>query len=185
VDYQIFQFINNFAGHYRWLDWLGVFFASYFQYFLGAGLVIYMLRRGDKIERLKNFKLTLFFFAAAVVSRFVFGEIIKRIVKRSRPFVTHRVVQLISEDLNLSFPSGHAVFFFSLSSVVYFYNKKAGIVCFVGSCLMGLARIFTGVHYPSDIIGGAALGILIGWLVGKIFGKKVDGLITNIRQSVK
>ena len=171
MDYYIFQLINNFAGQYKWLDAAGIFFASYCQYVLGAGLILFMVARKDRLERIKNLKITILAFAAAVVSRLIFAEIIKRADGRMRPFVNHQVHQLILYDANYSFPSGHASFFFALSTVIYFYNKKAGLVCFAGSFLIGLARIFVGVHYPLDILCGMALGIIVGWAMAKI-GKK-------------
>jgi len=163
LDYSIFQLINSLAWHYKWLDDVGIFLAAYSQYFLGAGIVVWMLAKKDKIVFWKNFKITAYFFATAIVSRFIFGEIIKRLVARPRPFEIHQVTQLIPEDLHMSFPSGHMSFFFAFSTAVYLYNKKAGIICYAASFLMGLARIYTGVHYPADILGGMALGILVGW----------------------
>ncbi len=173
MDYQTFQLINSLAGHYKWLDDFGIFMAVYSQYFLGAGIVIFMLLKKDKAVFWKNFKITAYFFAIAIVSRFIFGEIIKRLVARPRPFELHQVTQLIPEDLHMSFPSGHMSFFFAFSTAVYLYNKKAGIICYAASFLMGLARIYTGVHYPLDILGGMVLGMLIGWGMYRVFGRSL------------
>lgn len=170
IDYSIFQLINNLAGHWAWLDGLSIFGAAYLQYFLGAGVIIFVALKKDLLVRWDKIRLLALFFITAVVSRFVFGEIIKRLVARPRPFqIMPQVVPLIPEDLYTSFPSGHMAFFFAFSTAVYAYNKKAGLICFAGSLLMGLARIYTGVHYPSDILGGALLGWLIGWLSIKLF----------------
>ena len=56
---------------------------------------------------------------------------------------------------------------------IYFYNKKWGIVFFVAAILMALARIVAGVHYPLDILGGAAVGILSAYAVF-YFAKKIN-----------
>jgi len=173
LDYQIFQLINSLAGYYKWLDDVGIFFAAYSQYFLGGGIVAWTLLK-DRMNFWKNFKITAYFFATAIVSRFIFGEIIKRLVARPRPFEFHQVTQLIPEDLHMSFPSGHITFFFAFSTAVYFYNKKAGLICYAVSFLMGLARIYTGVHYPADILGGMALGFLMGWGMWKISKKFIE-----------
>lgn len=171
-DYQLFQIINNLAGHYKWLDDLGIFIAAYSQYFLGGGIILWMLFK-DRVDLWKNLKITAYFFATAFVSRFIFGEILKRAINRPRPFDIHSVTQLISEDKGLSFPSGHMSFFFAFSTAVYLYNKKAGIICYAVSVLMGLARIYTGVHYPLDILGGMALGALVGWGIYQFFGRSL------------
>lgn len=171
MDYQIFQLINSLAGNYKWLDCIGIFLASYSQYFFGALIVAWMLLK-DRINFWKNFKLAAYFFGTAIVSRFIFGEILKRLINRPRPFEVFHFVPLIPEDGGQSFPSGHATFFFAFSTAVYLYNKKAGIICYIVSVLMGLARIYSGVHYPLDILGGMALGALVGWGSWKIFSKR-------------
>ncbi|MBI4837321.1 MAG: phosphatase PAP2 family protein [Candidatus Portnoybacteria bacterium] len=58
-----------------------------------------------------------------------------------------------------------------MSTAIYFYNKKWGTAFFIASILMNVSRIVAGVHYPSDIIGGAIVGIAVGWLVFALFGK--------------
>jgi len=170
-DYYLFQLINNLAGHYKWLDDLGIFFAAYSQYFFGAGIIIFMLFKKEKAVFWKNFKITAYFFGTAIVSRFVFGEIIKLAVNRSRPFEIHQVTQILPYDVGQSFPSGHMAFFFAFSTAVYLYNKKVGIICYIVSFLMGIARIYTGVHYPLDILGGMILGVLVGLLCDKLLNR--------------
>ncbi|MCX6719619.1 MAG: phosphatase PAP2 family protein, partial [Candidatus Staskawiczbacteria bacterium] len=66
---------------------------------------------------------------------------------------------------------GHASFYFALSTIVYYYNKKLGIFFYVCSIFIVLSRIFAGVHWPSDILAGAILGVLIGWALNKLFRK--------------
>lgn len=64
-----------------------------------------------------------------------------------------------------SFPSDHAVLFYALSTGLLFVSRRVGIFALVYTTLfIGLPRIYLGLHYPTDIIGGAVVGILIGWL---------------------
>ena len=179
-DYQVFQQINSLAGHYKWLDDFGIFFAASSQYFLGAGIVVWMLLKKDKTVFWKNFKITAYFFAVAIISRFFFGQILKMAINRTRPFEFHDVIPLIPETNGQSFPSGHMSFFFAFSTAVYLYNKKAGLICYVVSFLMGLARIFVGVHYPADILGGMVLGILVGLGMYKVSKKYIEAPQQNL-----
>ena len=87
------------------------------------------------------------------------------------------VKQLIPES-GYSFPSGHAAFYFALSMGVYLYNKKLGAAFFVVSVLMGIARIFAGVHWPADILGGALVGIVTALLVNFYARKYLEKLKT-------
>ncbi|MEA3296084.1 MAG: phosphatase PAP2 family protein [Patescibacteria group bacterium] len=105
---------------------------------------------------------------AGVVSRLFFTEIIRFIIPNNRPFVENNVYKLISHSASSSFPSGHAAFYFAISGVVYFYNKKIGIIFFIASFLICLARIFCGIHWPADIVAGFVVGIFSSFLIIKL-----------------
>jgi len=100
----------------------------------------------------------------------VIVELIRWIWQRPRPFVQNNVNLLLTHNAS-AFPSGHAAFFFAVSTIVYFYNKKAGILFFIASFLICLARVFSGIHWPLDILAGAIVGVLSGWVVHKILKK--------------
>ncbi|HOK35476.1 MAG TPA: phosphatase PAP2 family protein [Candidatus Pacearchaeota archaeon] len=179
TDFSIFQFINQFAGRWVLLDAIGIFFANYSGYVLAAILVGFLFFGNRK----RNFQMTIEAFLAAIFSRFVVVNIIRAIYPKSRPFVNHQVYLLIRETGN-SFPSGHASFFFALSFTVYFFNKKLGIAFLIISFLMGIARIFVGVHYPSDILGGILVGYFSAWLVNKYSQKFLSKHQTKISSNL-
>jgi len=85
---------------------------------------------------------------------------IKYLVKRKRPFQSSSEVELL-EPMNFdpfSFPSGHTLNAFLLS---YILRKNININFGVLPYLVGLSRVYLGVHYPSDIIGGFLLTKII------------------------
>ena len=64
-----------------------------------------------------------------------------------------------------SFPSDHAVLFFTLSTGLLFISKKAGVFALVYTAVViCFPRVYLGLHYPTDIICGAVIGVSIGWL---------------------
>jgi len=89
--------------------------------------------------------------------------------------VLDNVRQLIFHESSGSFPSGHAAFSFAVAMGVYYYYPKTSILFFLASIAMGLGRVSAGVHWPSDILGGAVVGIFSAWLIDFII-KKFKGL---------
>lgn len=159
MDYFIFQQINSLVGHWIWLDVSVIFLAKYLGYILAGLTLLFFWRKWQVIFQS---------FLAAILAHFGLVELIRWLWQRPRPFVENQVNLLLEHAPTSSFPSGHAAFFFALSFIVYHYNKKAGIGFFVASFLISIARVFAGLHWPSDILAGALIGVFSGWLVLKI-----------------
>ena len=143
-------------------DYLIIFSAKYLGYSLLAVFLLLFLLNRDKY----------FFFVpliSALVSRFVFTEVIRLLYFRPRPFVESGISPLFDHAPTASFPSGHAAFFFALSAGVYSFNKKAGLWFFAASATIGLARVLAGVHYFTDVLGGLAVGVFSFWLVSFLY----------------
>ncbi len=168
LDYQIFFWLNHFAGQSLVLDWLIVFFGHYFPYLVGAGLVVtWFILKKEGSGR----KALVSAFLALVLGRVILVELVRLVLPRDRPFLSFDVIQLIVKDTEKSFPSGHATALFAIAFAIYFYNKKYGLF-FVGlAILVSIARVMAGVHYPSDILAGALLGLFSVWVINRFFRK--------------
>lgn len=65
-----------------------------------------------------------------------------------------------------SFPSDHAILFFSLSTCIFLISKKAGVFAYIYTLLViCFPRVYFGYHYPSDIVGGAIIGVALTLLM--------------------
>ena len=171
-DIEIFEAINGLAEKSEVLDFVGVFLAEYLAYILFFILAIYF------IIGLKKRVMVIFAVLAGFIARIIVKPLIVLLLARERPYESLENVSLllpvsINDSLE-SFPSGHAIFFFAISTVIYNFDKKLGIIFFTASILMGIARIFVGVHFPSDILAGAILGILIGIFINSVYKKRED-----------
>lgn len=179
MDNYIFSFLNSFAGRWEALDAVAVFFAGYFEYVLIFCFLLFLAK-----DFKKYWPMVIRAFGAAVLARFIISEIIRWLWERPRPFAENSVNLLIQHPATASFPSGHAAFYFAIATVIFLYYKKiypvtkrsfwcgVGLLFFLAAFLISFARVFGGIHWPSDILAGALVGILSGWLVVKLSNKK-------------
>ncbi len=161
LDTQIFYMLNSLVGQSRTLDGVIVFFASYLAFILPVillGLVI--LSQYPKREK---WKMLAVIGMSSVVALGI-TECIRFFFPRPRPFLALSNVHTLFTDMAASFPSAHSTFFFAMSAAVYLYNKKWGIGFFIAIILITIGRVAAGVHYPSDILGGAVLGVAVAYL---------------------
>ncbi len=168
----LFQWIHGFAGRSIALNWLGVFLAEYLPYLLMAVfLVIVFYEKGWR----RRFYLFAEGMIAVMLSRGLIDEVIRFFYHHERPFSFYHFTSLIPEA-GWSFPSGHASWFFAISMIVWYANRKAGIWFFALSALNGIARIYVGVHWPFDILGGVIVGIASGMLIHWLFKSTREAL---------
>lgn len=164
MDLEIFRAINNLAGRWLLLDQLAIFLATY------AGVIMAMVVVGLLIARKEYRQMAMVALVSALISRYFFVTLIRLWYQRPRPISVDAMHQLVV-NTQWAFPSGHASFFFALSTGVYLYHKKLGVVFYIVSILMGISRIFIGVHWPTDILAGVVLGILVALGVESIAQK--------------
>ncbi|OGZ84161.1 MAG: hypothetical protein A2599_00630 [Candidatus Staskawiczbacteria bacterium RIFOXYD1_FULL_39_28] len=179
IDLYLFNLVHGFARRWEWLDYFGIFFAKYLEYFLLACLLVLLA-----VSFRKYWRMVLGALVAGVFSRFVLAEIIRWLWFRPRPFVVLNFSPLISKSAEeASFPSGHATFYFALSTIIYLYNKKLGWFFYIASFLIVISRVFVGIHWLSDILVGAIIGTAVAFILNKLF-KKYENLIFGSGRSV-
>ena len=203
-DHTLFKAINSLAGQWVLLDTLAIFCAEYLIFGLVLFLIYYFYSHGiatsprifikkcgtprNDSKKKNNFKhISLVFISLALV--LLINKIISLFHFRPRPFITHpEIYQLIEHSSDKSFPSDHTAIAFALAMSFWFLRpkgrsyKKWGTLFLVAAVLIGLARIFCGLHYPLDVVVGAGVGIGIGVVLrGVILGRSPDVIIGTKR----
>ncbi len=98
------------------------------------------------------------------------SKVLKPIFRRSRPSVELADTRpLFGVRRSYSFPSGHATNFFAAVPVVGTVFPQGAIPCAVLASAVSLSRVYVGDHYPSDVLAGALLGVMLGFLGRKAF----------------
>ena len=94
---------------------------------------------------------------------------VKNLFMRTRPYeVIDGLTRLVGEQSDFSFPSGHTAASFAASVVLLLRApKKLSVPMFILAILISLSRLYVGVHYPTDILGGLLAGVLAGFLGAK------------------
>lgn len=125
------------------------------------------------------------FMGMAFVTSSLVTQSVKHIVDRKRPFERYSfIIKRDDESGGLSFPSGHTTSAFCIATSVSLRYRKWYFVVpsFLFATSVGWARMYQGVHYPSDVFTGAIIGTGTAWLgykAQKWINKKNKTLTAN------
>jgi undecaprenyl-diphosphatase len=88
---------------------------------------------------------------------------LKAATDRARPLETiPQADPLLRATVGQSMPSGHAATSFAGAVILSYFLPRAAPYVFLLAAAIGFSRIYVGVHYPSDVVAGAALGVAVG-----------------------
>ena len=103
--------------------------------------------------------------------------LLKNLVARPRPFwIREGMELLVKAPADYSFPSGHTMVSVIAAVILFRYDKRAGIPALILAAAVAFSRLYLYVHFPSDVLAGAILGILTAFAViavtDRIFRKR-------------
>lgn len=151
TDVALFEAIHGFAGKSVILDGIGIFFSQFA--IATFPLFLFGVPRTGRRETLVRLLI-------AISCAFFINTVIGAIFFRPRPFVTLEFEPLITLFLNgKSFPSDHTAIAFAWAAGLWQTNRWLGLTCSLLALAVGVSRVFVGVHYPVDIIGGIVVGV--------------------------
>lgn len=151
--FSVFRNINRFTNKSKLLDGFAIFCAQYLIYLMLAFLLLFA-------SVVHNWYIFFYPLLSGLFAAFVIDKIIYIIWKERRPAELKSAKILIPVPQNPSFPSRHATLLSGVSFYLFFYNFPLAISFIICSCLVGIARVFCGVHWFHDILGGFVAGFL-------------------------
>lgn len=160
-DIAVFRLINDLAGSSQLTDFIFVFLA---EFLLMIVLIINFILLFKKKFRLTSLKAIL-----AFIVSYILTYTIAVFYFKARPFADlDSVNQLITTFTDKGFPSGHSLSSASLAVVWFENNKKLALIFLISALLIGFARIYVGVHFPTDVLTGIILGVILGIIIKKL-----------------
>lgn len=124
----------------------------------------------------KTIKKVFFFSLISSLLAWILSWMFKSLLPTLRPFLLEGLVPLtLTVTYDSSFPSGHSAFAFGLSTAIFLFNKKLGVIYFFLSFLVAVGRVLGKVHFWVDVLGGMILGIFSALLIDYILFRKRRG----------
>ncbi len=158
MDWPVLHALNDFLFHHDQVEDPLLFYVNASEMlFIATLAVIFLLAHGRRHVEWQRASV------AAVLSAGIglaFAKVISELVDRARPFVAdpHSVHLFSSHASDSGFPSDHATAAFAIATAILLRKKRAGVFALAAAAVLAVGRVALGVHYPSDVLAGAALG---------------------------
>lgn len=160
IDVWVFMLLNTRGNRPRWIDWtmLGATQIGHGVFAVTLAIAFYLW-----VDRLLSYELIL-----GTLTLWLIVELMKILIRRRRPYIYLKDIRIVGERARgHSFPSGHTSQAFFLATML-FQHFNPGIIgalaLYAIALLVGITRIYVGMHYPRDVIAGSVLGTAWGLL---------------------
>ena len=143
-------------------------FGAKYLIFIIAFVAVMFTLVSDRTARNRTIALAVMAFPVALLMAWVAGLL----YYHTRPFVIEGVQPLFPHAPDNGFPSHHTMLAMATSAIVFVYSRKVGLLLGIMAILIGISRMIAKLHYPVDILGGAAIAIAstgVAWMMLKRF----------------
>ena len=156
LNLALFHLINQYAGLNPVIDTLAIFAAKYMPVVVILALAILWVTKRNNTR-----DVILYGIYAAIIG-LVINYIIGLVYFHPRPFMIGLGTQLFQYPAETSFPSDHTTFMVSIALMLLYFKETRvyGVILLILGLTGGLARVFSGVHFPLDILGSIVVSII-------------------------
>lgn len=107
----------------------------------------------------------------ALLLSYLIGNLgMKPLIARERPYnFNEAITLLIDAPIDYSFPSGHTMTSFAAATILYYMNEKLGVAAYALAVTIAFSRLYLYVHYPSDVLSGMVIGIILSYAAIKTY----------------
>lgn len=169
ADAKVFLWINNWVGHFSILDEIAKIVVS--DYLIPAIFALILLGiwfGGAEPSTRERHQKAVFVATSALGIANLVVFIINSFYFRPRPFTHYEINLLFYQPTDSGFPANPMAVTFAIATAVWGANRKLGTILYLLAIFFALARVYAGVFYPLDVIAGAAIGIVVAYLMSKL-----------------
>jgi undecaprenyl-diphosphatase len=121
---------------------------------------------------------------AITVINMLLGSLIGIFYYEPRPFVHNKVNLLVSHAADTSFPSDHSLGTMSIALGINNYYKICGKILIILSLLVGISRVYIGVHYPMDVLGSYLVVLIVNFVYCRLLRDRIRTMYTKIEEEI-
>ena len=166
MDIALTQAINSLAGNHPILDRAMIAIADYGKFVLVFAVVLLWWRRDQRLQARHACVVA----GLACVMSLASNEFLRLFIHRIRPYDAGITHLWITPNPDWSFPSGHAVASIAIVAALWFKGlTRIASVLSVLVALICFSRIYLGLHYVTDILGGVLVGALVAFILAKLY----------------
>jgi undecaprenyl-diphosphatase len=196
MDHSLLHALNGFLVHHDAVEDPVVAYVNAAEMlFAGLLVLLFVLVRGHRRQAVRRAAVAAGLSAGVALA---IASVLANVVDRARPFVveSHQVHLFAPHAADPGFPSDHATAAFAIAVAILLRNRRWGAVLLAFAVVLAVGRVAMGIHWPSDVIGGAALGSAVAlglWqpvvrrrlhALADLSGRVFDGALTRVAHVV-
>jgi undecaprenyl-diphosphatase len=178
LNITLFQLINQYAGVNPLLDTLAIFAAKYMPIVVILAVLCLWIKKGN------NTRDILLYGVYAAIIGLIINYLIGLIYFHPRPSLINLGTQLFQYPTDSSFPSDHTTLMVSIAFMLIYFKETRfyGVLILILGLIGGFARVFSGIHFPFDILGSVAVALISSALIFLVKGRfaPLNNLIKQI-----